>query len=58
VIVGIALLLQIALGIGNVVLGLPLAVAIAHNGVAALLLLTLLALLVRTGEGRGERGEG
>jgi len=59
VIVGILLLLQIALGIGNVVLGLPLAVAIAHNGVAALLLLALLALLVRSrDEGRGTRGEG
>jgi len=29
------------------VLGLPLPVATAHNGVAALLLLALLALLVR-----------
>src|SRR5207342_1043682 len=37
-IVGALLLLQIALGIGNVVLGLPLQVAIAHNGVAALLM--------------------
>jgi len=46
-IVGALLLLQIALGIGNVVLGLPLQVAIAHNGVAALLLFGLLALLVR-----------
>lgn len=45
--IGILLLLQIALGIGNVVLGLPLPVAIAHNGVAALLLFALLALLVR-----------
>jgi cytochrome c oxidase assembly protein subunit 15 len=42
-----ALLLQIALGIGNVVLGLPLPVAIAHNGGAALLMIALLALLVR-----------
>jgi cytochrome c oxidase assembly protein subunit 15 len=41
------LLLQVTLGICNVVFGLPLAVAIAHNGVAALLLLCLLALLVR-----------
>ena len=57
-IVGALLLLQIALGIGNVVLGLPLQVAIAHNGVAALLMVALLGLLVRTGEGRGERGEG
>jgi cytochrome c oxidase assembly protein subunit 15 len=58
-IVGILLLLQIALGIGNVVLGLPLSVAIAHNGVAALLIVALLAVLVRSrGEGRGTRGEG
>jgi cytochrome c oxidase assembly protein subunit 15 len=56
--VGGLLLLQIALGIFNVVLGLPLAIAIAHNAVAALLLFALLALLVRTGEGRGEKGEG
>jgi cytochrome c oxidase assembly protein subunit 15 len=48
---GIALalgvLLQVMLGIGNVKLGLPLPVATAHNGVAALLLLVLLALCVR-----------
>ncbi|HEX6832956.1 MAG TPA: COX15/CtaA family protein [Rudaea sp.] len=44
---GLLLLLQVSLGIGNVVLGLPLAVAIAHNGVASLLLFALLALLVR-----------
>lgn len=39
---------QIALGIGNVVLGLPLAVAVAHNAVAALLLLSLLWAVRRT----------
>ncbi len=39
---------QVALGIGNVMLMLPLPIATAHNGVAALLLLTLIALLVRT----------
>jgi cytochrome c oxidase assembly protein subunit 15 len=44
---GAALLLQVALGIGNVVLGLPLPVATAHNGGAALLLFVLLALVVR-----------
>ena len=44
---GAALLLQVALGIGNVVLGLPLVTATAHNGGAALLLLVLLALIVR-----------
>jgi len=41
---GVVLLLQVALGVGNVVLGLPLAVAVAHNGVAALLLVALVGL--------------
>ena len=45
--IGIALLLQVSLGIANVKLGLPLPIATAHNGVAAVLLLALLALLVR-----------
>ncbi|MBD3669897.1 MAG: COX15/CtaA family protein [Gammaproteobacteria bacterium] len=36
--------LQFLLGIGNVVLSLPLAVAVAHNGVAAILLLSLVSL--------------
>jgi len=45
--IGIALLLQISLGIANVKLGLPLPIATSHNGVAAVLLLSLLALLVR-----------
>ena len=44
----IALLCQVALGISNVYFGLPLAVATAHNGMAALLLFTLLATLART----------
>ena len=35
------LALQIALGIGNVLFGLPLAIAVMHNGVAALLLLAV-----------------
>ena len=39
--------LQVALGIGNVVLGLPLWVASAHNAGAALLLLVLISLLAR-----------
>jgi len=42
------LLVQILLGIGNVKLGLPLPVAVAHNAGAALLLFTLVALLVRS----------
>ena len=44
----LALLSQVLLGISNVYFGLPLAVATAHNGVAALLLFTLLATLART----------
>jgi len=44
----VLLLAQVALGIGNVKLGLPLPVATAHNGVAALLLFSLIAALVRT----------
>lgn len=43
-----ALLAQVGLGIANVHFGLPLAVATLHNGVAALLLFTLLAALART----------
>lgn len=41
----IALLAQIALGIINVLTFLPLPVAVAHNGVAALLLLSVVTLL-------------
>lgn len=41
----LALTAQVALGIANVVLALPLAVATAHNAVAALLLATLLVLI-------------
>ena len=40
-----ALVLQVSLGITNVLGGLPLPVAVAHNGVAAVLLLTLLTLV-------------
>ena len=45
------LALQIALGISNIVLGLPLPVAVAHNGVAAVLLVILVVInfaLIRT----------
>lgn len=38
------LAMQIALGIANVLAGLPLAIAVAHNAVAALLLLTLVVI--------------
>ncbi len=46
--IALALAAQVLLGISNVYFGLPLAVATAHNGVAALLLFTLLATLART----------
>lgn len=45
---GVLLIAQVLLGIGNVKLGLPLAVAVAHNGGAALLLFAMVALLART----------
>lgn len=48
VIMVILLLLQISLGVSNVLLRLPLPVAVAHNGTAALLLLSLVALLFQT----------
>ena len=38
------LLLQVSLGIANVLLTLPLSVAVAHNGVGALLLLSMVTL--------------
>jgi cytochrome c oxidase assembly protein subunit 15 len=44
------LLAQIALGIANVVFGLPLPVAVAHNAGAALLLFVLVSMLARLRE--------
>lgn len=41
----VLLLTQVSLGIANVLLYLPLHIAVAHNGVAALLLLSLVTLL-------------
>ena len=46
--VAVALVCQVLLGISNVHFGLPLPVATAHNGMAALLLFTLVATLART----------
>lgn len=40
----VLLFVQLGLGVSNVVFGLPMAVAVAHNGGAALLLLALLKL--------------
>ncbi len=45
--IALALLAQVGLGISNVWYGLPLPVATAHNGVAAILLFTLLLALAR-----------
>ena len=44
----VLLLGQVALGISNVTLGLPLWIAVAHTGGAALLLFALVGLLVRS----------
>jgi cytochrome c oxidase assembly protein subunit 15 len=43
----VLLLAQVALGIANVKLGLPLTVAVLHNAGAALLLFVLVSLLAR-----------
>ena len=53
--IGIALLVQISLGIANVQLALLLPVATAHNGMAVMLLFSLLALLVRVRSLSGEQ---
>ena len=50
--IGAALLLQVGFGISNVVGHLPLPVAVAHNGGAAVLLLTLLTLVHTLKPGR------
>ena len=57
VLVGLALLLQIALGIANVLMLLPLPVAVAHNGVAALLLLSLVNLFYFSRRGHAQTGQ-
>ncbi len=41
------LIIQVGLGVANVLLGLPLALAVAHNAVAALLLMTIVMLNFR-----------
>ncbi|WP_298440657.1 COX15/CtaA family protein [uncultured Ferrimonas sp.] len=55
-VMAVVLTLQIALGIGNVLGGLPLAVAVAHNGVALLLLLAVIASNVRLWQGEAQHG--
>ncbi|WP_394173882.1 COX15/CtaA family protein [Thalassotalea litorea] len=43
-VMGLILIIQVALGVSNVVFSLPLAVAVAHNVVAALLMLALITI--------------
>ena len=50
--ISLLLLTQVSLGISNVVFSLPLAVAVAHNGVAVLLLMTIAALIHYSGLNR------
>lgn len=47
--ISLVLITQITLGISNVVFSLPLAVAVAHNGVAVLLLMSLATLVHYSG---------
>jgi len=54
VLIALALCVQIGVGIYNVTGGLPLANAVAHNGMAAVLLGLLLMVLDRTGIRPGE----
>jgi len=52
---GAVLLVQIGLGIANILAGLPLRVAVAHNAVAAIFLVTLVMInfvLSRTSSSR------
>ena len=44
VLIGALLLVQVSLGVANVLAGLPLAVAVAHNAVAALLLSSIVLI--------------
>lgn len=46
-VIGSVLFVQVGLGISNVVLALPLFVAVAHNAVGAVLLLTMVTLIHR-----------
>ncbi|WP_434340606.1 COX15/CtaA family protein [Motilimonas cestriensis] len=52
----VAVSVQFALGISNVVLQLPIAIAVAHNLVAACLVLLLVSLLLRLYQAKQEQG--
>ncbi len=56
-VVGALLLIQVGLGIANVLAGIALPLAVAHNAVAALLLLAVLTLNHRLAGGRFIAGE-
>jgi cytochrome c oxidase assembly protein subunit 15 len=43
-VMALLMVMQVSLGIANVVLALPLPIAVAHNGIAALLILALVAI--------------
>lgn len=51
----LVLAIQVSLGISNVVFSLPLAIAVAHNGCAALLLLTMIFVTHRAGHPESTR---
>ena len=53
----LVLLAQLSLGLANVLMRLPLAVAVAHNAIAAVLLLVLVALLHQSVTPRIKRGK-
>jgi cytochrome c oxidase assembly protein subunit 15 len=60
IVVAVVLLLQLLLGIGNIVLHFPLHVTVSHNAVGALLLLTMVTLnyRLRTAEPTAEKHAG
>ncbi|MCG8672689.1 MAG: COX15/CtaA family protein [Pseudomonadales bacterium] len=51
----VILAVQVGLGVSNIVFGLPLAVAVAHNGVAALLMLSLIWMSYSLYKAKGEQ---
>lgn len=56
VVLALFLTIQLGLGISNIVLSLPLHVAVAHNAMGALLLLTLITLNFKIQRARGQHG--
>lgn len=56
-ILGAILVTQFCLGVSNVVLSLPLTIAVLHNAVAAILLLAVVTLLISARPSRGNDAE-